>query len=70
MPIELLEIFGIASMGVILVRNFTWRFRLKPFTCEMCMAFWIGVAYFWHYDELVPYAFLAAAIAIILNKYV
>jgi hypothetical protein len=44
----LIEILGIASAGVILVRNFTWRLKVKPFTCEMCMAFWGGVAILSH----------------------
>jgi hypothetical protein len=69
MPIELLEILGIASMGVILVRNFLWRLKIKPFTCEMCMAFWLGIAYFWQYDELIPYCFLSAAVAVVINRY-
>jgi len=65
----LIEIMGIASAGVILVRNFTWRLQVKPFTCELCMAFWLGVLYF-HTIEGFTYAFLAAAIATILNKYI
>jgi hypothetical protein len=65
----LIEICGIASAGVILVRNFTWRFKVKPFTCELCMAFWVGVLYF-HSVEGFAFSFLSAAIATILNKYI
>ena len=65
----LIEIMGIASAGVILVRNFTWRLQVKPFTCELCMSFWLGILYF-HTIEGFTYAFLAAAIATILNKYI
>jgi hypothetical protein len=65
----LIEICGIASAGVILVRNFTWRFKVKPFTCELCMAFWVGVLYF-HSVEGFAFSFLAAAIATILNKHI
>ena len=64
----LIEICGIASAGVILVRNFTWKLQVKPFTCELCMAFWLGVLYF-HSVEGFAYAFLAAAISTILNKH-
>lgn len=65
----LIEICGIASAGVILVRNFTWKLKVKPFTCELCMAFWLGVLYF-HSIEGFAFSFLAAAIATILNKHI
>jgi hypothetical protein len=64
----LIEICGIASAGVILVRNWTYRLRVKPFTCELCMAFWLGALYF-HTLEGLTFAFLAAAIATLLNKH-
>jgi hypothetical protein len=65
----LIEICGIASAGVILVRNWTWQLKVKPFTCELCMAFWLGLLYF-HSVEGFAFSFLAAAIATILNKYI
>ena len=65
----LIEICGIASAGVILVRNFTWKLRVKPFTCELCMAFWLGVLYF-HSVEGFAFSFLAAAIATFINKHI
>ena len=65
----LIEICGIASAGVILVRNWTYRLKVKPFTCELCMAFWLGVLYF-HSVEGFAFSFLAAAIATILNKHI
>ena len=64
----LYEILGIASAGVILVRNWTYRIGVKPFTCELCMAFWLGALYF-HTIEGLTFAFLAAAIATLINKY-
>lgn len=64
----LIEICGIASAGVILVRNWTYRLKIKPFTCELCMAFWLGALYF-HTLEGLTFAFLAAAIATLLNKH-
>jgi hypothetical protein len=64
----LYEILGIASAGVILVRNWTWRLKVKPFTCELCMAFWLGAIYFRTLEGLT-FAFLAAAIATLINKY-
>jgi hypothetical protein len=63
------EILGIASMGVILVRNFTYKFKVKPFTCELCMAFWLSVLYF-HSLEGVLFSFAAGMIATIMNRYV
>lgn len=65
----LIEICGIASAGVILVRNFTWKLGVKPFTCELCMAFWLGVIYF-HSVEGFAFSFLAAAIATFINKHI
>jgi hypothetical protein len=65
----LIEICGIASAGVILVRNWTWRLKVKPFTCELCMAFWLGALYF-HSIEGLTFAFLSAAIATLINKYI
>ena len=65
----LIEICGIASAGVILVRNFTWKLGVKPFTCELCMAFWLGVIYF-HSVEGFAFSFLAAAIATYINKHI
>lgn len=65
----LIEICGIASAGVILVRNFTWKLKVKPFTCELCMAFWLGVLYF-HSIEGFAFSFLAAAIATFINKHI
>lgn len=64
----LIEICGIASAGVILVRNWTYRLKIKPFTCELCMAFWLGAIYF-HTIEGLTFAFLAAAIATFINKH-
>ena len=65
----LIEICGIASAAVILVRNFTWKLKVKPFTCELCMAFWLGVIYF-HSVEGFAFSFLAAAIATFINKHI
>ena len=63
------EIIGLASMGVILVRNWTYRLKVKPFTCELCLAFWLSVIYF-HSFEGVLFSFAAAMTAAILNRYV
>ena len=63
------EILGLASAGVILVRNWTYKFKVKPFTCELCMAFWLSVMYF-HSLEGVLFSFAAGMIAAILNRYV
>ena len=63
------EIIGLASMGVILVRNWTYRLKVKPFTCELCLAFWLSVIYF-HSLEGVLFSFASGMIAAILNRYV
>jgi hypothetical protein len=63
------EIIGLASAGVILVRNWTYRLKVKPFTCELCLAFWLSVIYF-HSLEGVLFSFASAMIAAILNRYV
>ena len=63
------EILGLASAGVILVRNWTYRLKVKPFTCELCLAFWLSVMYF-HSLEGVLFSFVAGMTAAILNRYV
>ncbi len=63
------EILGLASAGVILVRNFTYKFKVKPFTCELCMAFWLSVMYF-HSLEGVLFSFASGMIAAMINRYV
>ena len=65
----LFEIAGLACAGLIIVREFTWKVKKKPFNCELCMAFWMGVLYF-HSVEGVLYSFVAAIGATILNRYV
>lgn len=65
----LFEILGLASAGVILVREITWKLKYKPFTCELCMAFWLSVFYF-HSVEGILFGFLASMIAVIMNRYV
>jgi len=63
------EILGLASAGVILVRNWTYRLKVKPFTCELCLAFWLSVMYF-HSLEGVLFSFAAGMTAAIMNRYV
>ena len=63
------EILGLASMGVILVRNWTYRLKVKPFTCELCLAFWLSVMYF-HSLEGVLFSFASGMIAAMINRYV
>jgi len=63
------EIIGLASMGVILVRNWTYRLKVKPFTCELCLAFWLSVLYF-HSLEGVLFSFASGMIAAMINRYV
>lgn len=66
---DLLIITAIASTGLIFVREFGWRLKIKPFTCELCMAFWL-TAFYYHNIEGIFYGFLAGAIATYLNKYI
>ena len=63
------EILGLSCAGVILVRNWTYRLKVKPFTCELCLAFWLSVMYF-HSLEGVLFSFAAGMTAAIINRYV
>ena len=65
----LLLIMGIASMAIIFVREFGYKLKYKPFTCELCMAFWLTSIYFHSVDGII-YGFLAGATATILNRYI
>lgn len=65
---DLLVILGIASMSLIFVRQFGYKYP-KPFSCELCMAFWITL--FWYHSLIgIPFAFAAATTATLLNKYI
>jgi hypothetical protein len=64
---DLLQILGIASMSIIWVREFGYRFK-KPLSCELCLSFWVTLFWF-HSIEGIPLAFLAAASSTIINKY-
>ena len=46
----LIEILGIAAFGFIfssvVTPIFPQKLKVKPFTCESCMAWWIAIGYF------------------------
>jgi hypothetical protein len=65
----LLAILGIASIGLIFVREIGYAWKIKPFTCELCMSFWIAVLYF-HSIEGILYGFLAGAISTFISRYI
>jgi len=55
-------------MSLIFVREFGYKYP-KPFSCELCMAFWITL--FWYHSLIgIPFAFAAATTATLLNKYI
>lgn len=57
----LIEILGIASGGIIIATVLTpqlpSKLRIKPLTCESCMAFHFGLGYFyntWNLACIIP----------------
>jgi len=58
---SLIEIIGIASLGIIIATVMTpqlpSKLRIKPLTCESCIAFHLGLGYFyntWHFACIIP----------------
>ena len=58
---SLIEIIGIASLGIIIATVMTpqlpSKFRIKPLTCESCIAFHLGLGYFyssWNLACIIP----------------
>lgn len=64
----LLTIIGISWASNIFVSRIGHKYA-KPFSCELCMAFWISLLYF-HSIEGVFYAFVSSMIAVITNRYI
>jgi hypothetical protein len=57
----LIEIIGISSLGIIIATVMTpqlpSKLRIKPLTCESCIAFHIALGYFfntWHIACIIP----------------
>lgn len=38
------------------------KYQLKPFTCSLCMMWWIGLFYLIYYNELTLYNLLAVCV--------
>jgi hypothetical protein len=58
---SLIEIIGIASLGIIIATVMTpqlpSKLRIKPLTCESCIAFHIAIGYFfntWNLACIIP----------------
>lgn len=54
-----------------LIKTITKRKKIKPFDCEMCLGFWIGLAYFFNQNEIINtivMAILCSFTAIIISK--
>lgn len=64
----LLIIIGISWMANLFVQKIGYKY-MKPFSCELCMAFWIGLFYF-HSVEGVFFAFTSSVIAVLINRYI
>jgi hypothetical protein len=67
----LLEIIGVSCLSIIFVSEIGWRARIKPFTCELCMAWWIGLLLFvplygW---SGIPFAALSGWLSTTINRY-
>ena len=63
-----IEILGISALGFIFSSVVTptlpkW-FKRKPFTCESCLSWWIGIGYF--YSEYNLAAIIPAAICYVV----
>ncbi len=64
----LLQIIGISWAANLFVSHIGYKYK-KPFSCELCMAFWIGLFYF-HSVEGLFFAFTSSVIAVLINRYV
>jgi hypothetical protein len=58
---SLIEIIGISSLGIIIATVMTpqlpSKLRIKPLTCESCIAFHIAIGYFfntWNLACIIP----------------
>lgn len=64
----IIEILGISALGFIFTSVVTPKlpklFKRKPLTCESCLAWWIGIGYF--YSEYNLAAIIPAAICYVL----
>jgi len=64
----LLIITGISWMANLFVQKIGYKY-MKPFSCELCMAFCMALFYF-HSLEGVFFAFTSGLIAVLINRYV
>lgn len=64
----IIEILGIASLGFIFSSVVTPKlpkmFKHKPFTCESCLSWWLGIGYFYAQYNLA--AVIPAAICYVI----
>lgn len=64
----IIEILGIASLGFIFSSVVTpmlpKMFKHKPFTCESCLSWWLGIGYFYSQYNLA--AIIPAAICYVI----
>ena len=64
----LLIIIGISWAANLFVQKIGHKY-MKPFSCELCMAFWMALIYF-HSVEGVFFALTSSVIAVMINRYV
>lgn len=64
----IIEILGISSLGFIFSSVVTPKlpklFKHKPFTCESCLSWWLGIGYFYGQYNLA--AIIPAAICYVI----
>lgn len=64
----IIEILGISSLGFIFSSVVTPKlpkmFKHKPFTCESCLSWWLGIGYFYSQYNLA--AVIPAAICYVI----
>lgn len=71
--IQILSIAWLACLFVRIWKNLFWKTKhlktLKPFSCQMCMGFWIGCIYYFRLPilEMIIFASLTSLIATLLH---
>jgi hypothetical protein len=80
MPHDILLIIGSACIALLFIQSgipFTIRKwlklrRLKPFDCELCLSFWLGMASAIYFDkncvEVIYISAMASILAVFINK--
>jgi len=72
---EIVPIIGLAWFACLLVqawKDLLWRTKhlksMKPFSCQMCMGFWLGCLYFIHKPilEMIIFASILSLVTVLI----